>query len=480
MTPKPTLADLAADLATGRTTSRVLVEACLERIEDPTGEGRRTFLHVDKSAVLAQADAMDLLRSSGAAPSPYAGIPVSIKDLFDIKGQVTRAGSTVLADRPAATEDATSVARLRRAGFVVIGRTNMSEFAFSGLGMNPHYGTPRNPWERPGTAADTTLGRVPGGSFSGANSATLGRVPGGSSSGAAISVADGMAHAALGTDTGGSCRIPAAFTGLVGYKPTASRVPRTGAIPLSTTLDSIGPLARSVACCATLDAILANDSLPGLTNDSLRDLTSRSLAGMRFAVPTTFVLEDMDADVAAHFERSLSRMSAAGARIERIDVAEFAEIPVINAKGGFSAAESYTWHRPLLESGGTAYDPRVLVRIQRGATQSAADYIELLAARRAFIAAVEERIARFDALLFPTTPVIPPRIADLQSDDEFFRVNGLVLRNPAVINLLDGCAISIPNHAEGEPPTGLMLACSGGLDHQLFRCAAAADPIVRP
>jgi aspartyl-tRNA(Asn)/glutamyl-tRNA(Gln) amidotransferase subunit A len=481
MTPKPTLADLAADLATGRTTSRVLVEACLERIEDPTGEGRRTFLNVDKGAVLAQADAMDLLRSSGAAPSPYAGIPVSIKDLFDIKGQVTRAGSTVLGDRPAAREDAISVARLRRAGFVVIGRTNMSEFAFSGLGMNPHYGTPRNPWERPGTAAAThaaagthpsARGRNPGSTSSGAAPATLGRVPGGSSSGAAISVADGMAHAALGTDTGGSCRIPAAFTGLVGYKPTASRVPRTGAIPLSTTLDSIGPVARSVTCCATLDAILANDSLP--------DLTNRSLAGMRFAVPTTFVLEDMDADVAAHFERSLSRMSAAGARIERIDVAEFAEIPAINSKGGFSAAESYTWHRPLIESGGTAYDPRVLVRIQRGATQSAADYIELLAARRAFIAGVEERIARFDALLFPTTPVIPPRIADLQSDDEFFRVNGLVLRNPAVINLLDGCAISIPNHAEGEPPTGLMLACSGGLDHQLFHCAAAAEPIVRP
>jgi aspartyl-tRNA(Asn)/glutamyl-tRNA(Gln) amidotransferase subunit A len=457
MTPKPTLAELAADLATGRTSSRALVEACLEKIEDPSGEGRRAFLHVDRGSARAQADAMDLLRSSGAAPSPYAGIPISIKDLFDITGQVTRAGSTVLANRPAATQDATSVARLRRAGFVLIGRTNMSEFAFSGLGMNPHYGTPRNPWERPHRSH--------------ADASTQGRVPGGSSSGAAISVADGMAHGALGTDTGGSCRIPAAFTGLVGYKPTASRVPRTGAIPLSTTLDSIGPIARSVACCATLDAILANDSPTNLTD--------RSLAGMRFAIPTTFVLEDMDADVAAHFERSLSRMSAAGARIERIDVPEFADIPSINAKGGFSAAESYTWHRPLIESQGAAYDPRVLVRIQRGATQTAADYIELLAARRAFIAAVKERIARFDALVFPTTPVIPPRIAALQTDDEFFRVNGLVLRNPAVINLLDGCAISIPNHAEGEPPTGLMLACPGGQDHHLFRCAAAAEPVIR-
>jgi aspartyl-tRNA(Asn)/glutamyl-tRNA(Gln) amidotransferase subunit A len=448
MTAKPTLADLAADLASGSVSSRSLVEACLERIADPAGEGHTTFLHVDKGAVLAQADAMDLLRSSGAAPSPYAGIPVSIKDLFDIAGQVSRAGSTVLTNRPAATQDAASVARLRHAGFVLIGRTNMSEFAFSGLGVNPHYGTPRNPWER-----------------------AEGHIPGGSSSGAAISVTDGMAHGALGTDTGGSCRIPAAFTGLVGYKPTARRVPQAGAVPLSTSLDSIGPIARSVACCATLDAVLANDTPP--------DLSDRSLSGMRFAVPKTFVLEDMDSDVAAHFERSLSRLSTAGARIERIDVPEFAEIPTINAKGGFSAAESYAWHRGLIESNGAAYDPRVLTRIQRGATQSAADYIELLAARKAFIAAVEARIARFDALLFPTTPVIPPRIAALQSDAEFFRVNGLVLRNPAVINLLDGCAISIPNHEDAEPPTGLMLACSGGLDQQLFRCAAAAEHIVR-
>jgi aspartyl-tRNA(Asn)/glutamyl-tRNA(Gln) amidotransferase subunit A len=446
--PKPTLATLADDLTAGRTSGRSLVEACLERIADPAGEGSKTFLQVDKAAALAQADAMDLLRSNGAAPSPYAGVPVSIKDLFDIAGQVSRAGSKVLASRPAASADAASVARLRRAGFVLIGRTNMSEFAFSGLGLNPHYGTPRNPWER-----------------------AQGRIPGGSSSGAAVSVTDGMAHAALGTDTGGSCRIPAAFTGLVGYKPTARRVPQAGAIPLSTSLDSIGPIARSVACCATLDAILANQIPP--------DLTERPIAGLRFAVPKTFVLEDMDSTVGAHFERALARISAAGARIEEIEIPELAQIPTINAKGGFSAAESYAWHRSLIESSAAAYDQRVLTRIQRGATQSAADYIDLQAARKAFIAAVERRMVRFDALLIPTTPIVPPRIASLEQDDEFFKVNALVLRNPAVINLLDGCAISIPSHDEGEPPTGLMLACRGGLDAQLFRFAAATENIVR-
>jgi len=449
MTPKPTLATLANDLASGRSTSRSLVEACLEKILDPNGEGRTTFLHVDRQAALAQADAMDLLRSSGAAPTPFAGIPVSIKDLFDVAGQVTRAGSKLLANRPAATQDAASVARLRRAGFVLIGRTNMSEFAFSGLGLNPHYGTPRNPWER-----------------------AQGRIPGGSSSGAAISVADGMAHVGIGTDTGGSCRIPAAFTGLVGYKPTARRVPQSGAIPLSTTLDSTGPIARSVACCAAVDALLANEAPP--------ELTDCSPSGLRFAIPKTFVLENMDADVSAHFARSLSLISAAGAHVEEIDIPEFARIPAINAKGGFSAAESYAWHRGLIASGAAEYDPRVLTRIERGATQNAADYIDMLAARTALIAAVEKRIARFDALLIPTTPIIAPRIAALASDDEFFKANALALRNPAVINLLDGCAISIPNHEEGAPPTGLMLACRGGLDGQVFRCAAAVERVVRP
>ena len=448
MLKQATLAGLAADLAAGRTSSRALTQACLDRIDDPEGEGRRTFLHVDRSAVLAQADAIDLLRSRGAAPSPYAGIPVSIKDLFDIAGQVTRAGSTALADRPAATQDAAAVARLRRAGFILIGRTNMTEFAFSGIGLNPHYGTPRNPWDR-----------------------AQGRIPGGSSSGAAVSVTDGMAHAALGTDTGGSCRIPAAFTGLVGYKPTARRIPLTGALPLSSSLDSIGPIARSVACCATLDAVLANEILP--------DLGAPSLAGVRFAVPKNYVLEKMDAHVASHFERSLQRISAAGAHIAALEIPELAEIPTINANGGLPASESYRWHRTLLESSAASYDPRVRVRIQRGATQSAVDYIELLAARRAFITAVERRIARFDALLMPTTPVTPPAIAALESDDAFFKMNGLVLRNPSVINLLDGCAISIPNHEAGEPPTGLMLACRGSLDHQLFRYAAAAENVVR-
>ena len=445
--PAATLASLAADLAAGRSSSRSLLEACLERIEQAGGEGGRVFLKVDRDAALEQADAMDGRRKRGALPSAYAGIPISIKDLFDLAGQVTRAGSTVLSDRAPAAADAPSVARLRAAGLVVIGRTNMTEFAFSGLGLNPHYGTPRNPWQR---------GQE--------------HVPGGSSSGAAVSVADGMAHAALGTDTGGSCRIPAAFTGLVGYKPTARRVPREGLVPLSQSLDSIGPIARSVACCALLDALLAGEA-PAEQRDC-------PLSELQFAVPRTFVLAGMDRYVAADFARALSRLSAAGARLQEIDVPEFADIPAIHAKGTLATAESYAWHRALLAAHAAEYDPRVRSRIQIGAGQSAADYLDLIAARQVFIAGVERRIAGFDAFLMPTVPVIPPRIAKLETDEAYFRINNLVLRNPAVVNFLDGCAISMPIHDQGAAPVGLTLACRGDLDRQLFRCAAAAERVV--
>jgi aspartyl-tRNA(Asn)/glutamyl-tRNA(Gln) amidotransferase subunit A len=442
-----TLASLSADLAAGRVSSRSMLEACLARIDDSAGEGERTFLQVDRDGARAQADAVDALRAGGAALPATAGIAMSIKDLFDIAGQVTRAGSTVLSDRAPAPVDAASVARLRRAGFVLVGRTNMTEFAFSGLGLNPHYGTPRNPWRR-----------------------IEGHVPGGSSSGAAVSVADGMAHAALGTDTGGSCRIPAAFTGLVGYKPTARRVPQQGTVPLSPSLDSIGPIARSVACCALLDALLAAQAPP--------DLRDCALSGRHFAVPRTLVLEDMDQHVAAAFDTALSRMSAAGARIDEIDVPEFAELAVINARGSLSNAESFAWHRELLARHAAEYDARVRARIEIGATQSAADYAQLLVARSRFIASVSRRIAGFHALLMPTVPVIAPRIADLQADDVYFKTNALVLRNPSVVNFLDGCAISIPMHGVGQPPAGLTLACSGDLDRQLFSCAAATEPVI--
>jgi len=444
----PTLATLADDLDSGRTSARKLVDECLVRIGDKTGEGARAFIHVDAEAAIEAAEAMDRLREVQAAPSRFAGIPVSIKDLFDIKGQVTRAGSRALEDSAPAEADAPVVARLRRAGFVVIGRTNMTEFAYSGIGINPHYGTPKGAWQR-----------------------NIGHVPGGSSSGAAVSVADGMAYGALGTDTGGSCRIPAAFNGIVGFKPTQRRVPLDGGVPLSSSLDSFGPLARTAQCCAVLDAVLANEAIV--------PVLPRPIKGMRLAVPTTLALDDLEDAVARTFERALETLSRQGATIERIEVPEFLDIAPMSAKGGFAAAESYAWHRYLIVSKGDVYDPRVASRILRGESQSAADYIDLLAARRSLIARTEKRFAAYDALVLPTTANTPPRIADLADDKAFTSANALALRNSTLINMIDGCAISLPAHREGEVPVGLMLAASGGSDRRIFELATGMEGAIR-
>jgi aspartyl-tRNA(Asn)/glutamyl-tRNA(Gln) amidotransferase subunit A len=444
----PTLATLADDLACGRTSARKLVDECLARIADTSGEGMRAFIHVDAEAAIEAAEAMDRLREVKAAPSPFAGIPVSIKDLFDIKGQVTRAGSRALDDSAPAEADAPVVARLRRAGFIVIGRTNMTEFAYSGIGINPHFGTPKGAWQR-----------------------SVGHVPGGSSSGAAVSVVDGMAHGALGTDTGGSCRIPAAFNGIVGFKPTQRRVPLDGGVPLSFTLDSFGPLARTVGCCAVLDAVLADEPV--------KPLQPRSIKGMRLAVPTTVALDGLEEAVARTFERALETLSRQGAQIDRIEVPEFLDVGMMNTKGGFAAAESYAWHRYLIVSHGDVYDPRVATRILRGEAISAADYIDLLDMRKSLIARATVRLAPYDALVLPTTANTPPRIADLADDKAFTAANLLALRNCTLINMIDGCAISLPCHREGEVPVGLMLAAAGGSDRHIFELAAGMEAVIR-
>src|SRR6202023_1941090 len=444
----PTLASLADDLENGRTSARKLVDECLAQIADASGEGARTFIHVDAEAAIEAAEAMDRLREVKAAPSAYAGIPVSIKDLFDIKGQVTRAGSRALGDSPPAEADAPVVARLRRAGFVVIGRTNMTEFAYSGIGINPHYGTPKGAWQR-----------------------RVGHVPGGSSSGAGGSVVEAMGDGARGTDTGGSCRIPAAYNGIVGFKPTQRRVPLEGGVPLSFTLDSFGPLARTVDCCAVLDAVLADETIV--------PLQPRPIKGMRLAVPTTVALDELEDDVARTFERALETLSRQGALIERIEVPEFLDIGVMNTKGGFAAAESYAWHRYLIVSHGDVYDPRVRVRILRGEAISAADYIDLVNARRSLIARANARLAPYDALVMPPTANTPPRIADLADDKAFAAANLRALRNCTLINMIDGCAISLPAQREGEVPVGLMLASSGGSDRRVFELAAAIEGAIR-
>jgi aspartyl-tRNA(Asn)/glutamyl-tRNA(Gln) amidotransferase subunit A len=443
-----TLSQIAARLEAGEP-SRALIDDCLDRIKDPSGEGARTFLKVYGEEARAAAETFDRLRRKGGTPSRYAGIPVSIKDLFDVAGEVNTAGSVVLKDAPPASRDATCVARLRNAGFVPIGRTNMTEFAFSGLGINPHYDTPRNPYDR-----------------------KTGRIPGGSSSGAAVSVTDGMAVAALGTDTGGSCRIPAALCGIVGFKPTAKRVPTAGTMPLSQTLDSIGPLAPTVACCAVIDAVLAGE-VPA-------DLPAFPLDGLRLAVPQTLVLDGLDKHVSAAFAAALRALSAAGVRIIDIPLRELAELAQVNAKGGFAAAEAYAIHRPLMKVKREDYDPFVLTRLERGKEQDAADYIELLWAREDLIARLAPLTAPYDALLMPTVPMIAPTLRELDAEEAARTANLALLRNPALVNFFDRCAISIPCHKAGDAPVGLMLVGENGGDRRLLAIAAAVEKLVSP
>lgn len=389
----------------------------------------------------------DQARASRGGPGPLAGWPVTVKDLFDVAGQPTAAGSVALADAPAAAQDCPAVARLRAAGAMVIARTNMSEFAFSGVGVNPHFGTPANP-------ADPSVPRIPGGS----------------SSGAAVSVASGAARIGLGSDTGGSIRIPAALCGIVGFKNTARLTPLRGALPLSTTLDTVCAMTRGVA-----DTIVAHEVLSART--VVRD--ARPLSAYRFAVARTTMLDNLDAGVAAAFERSLKRLRDAGARIEEIALGEIRDLGSIQSTGGFSAAESYAWHRSLLERRGDRYDPRVRARIEKGAAMKAYEYIELIRARADWIARVETALQGFDAVLSPTVPIVAPPIASVapgsERDEEFFRVNALLLRNTSVVNMLDGCAISIPCHQAGELPVGLMAWHGAMRDDTILNIALQAE-----
>jgi aspartyl-tRNA(Asn)/glutamyl-tRNA(Gln) amidotransferase subunit A len=436
------LAEIRQALDAGHLHSEALTEEALARARTP--EGRIVFTESFENTALAQARATDQLRKAGIPLGPLAGIPVSVKDLFDVAGRRTRAGSRVLAESPPAKMDAPVIARLRAAGAVIVGHTNMTEFAFSGLGVNPHFGTPGNPWDR-------------------------NRVAGGSSSGAAVSVSDGMAFAGIGTDTGGSVRIPAAFCGLTGFKPTWGRSDLGGTIPLSTSLDSIGPIARSVACCALLDAVLAGE----------QPRTPQPLRGLRLAAPQTYVLDGLDEAVATAYARALSALSAAGARIDDVRFDHLAKVPDLLAGGGITAAESYAWHRRLLAEKGNLYDPRVRSRIERGAGISAADYLDILAARADQIAAMDSALAPFDAAVMPTVAIVAPKIADLESDDDYSRFNILVLRNPSVSNLLGLCCASVPCQRPGDLPVGLTVVGRGNADRHILGVAVTVEKILQ-
>jgi aspartyl-tRNA(Asn)/glutamyl-tRNA(Gln) amidotransferase subunit A len=396
------------------------------------------------------------LAHSDTAHLPLGGLAISVKDLFDVQGQVTTAGSLALQGSAAATHDAPAVARLRAAGGSIVGRTHMVEFAFSGVGTNPHFATP--------VAVDGRFGALPGAP----------RVPGGSSSGAAVSVASGACFAALGSDTGGSIRIPAAFNGLVGFKSTAQLVPTAGAMPLSTTLDTACAITRSVR-----DAILVHEILA-----ARRVVRSAApLSQWRLAVPETLFLDHLAPEVRIAFDRTLEALRQAGAHIETIHLPETAELGPMQAQGSLSAAESYAWHRPLLARSAEQYDPRVRSRIERGSTMSAADYIDLQHARQHWIKRMQAGIASFDALLSPCVPILAPLLDEVAPgparDEAFFKANAQILRNTSVVNMLDGCALSLPCHVRGELPVGLMVWHAGGRDDAILNVSLRIEELLQ-
>ena len=424
--------------------ARDRLERALARIGDPSGEGDRTFLTIYPESARVAADSADRRAREGLSLGPLDGVIGSIKDLFDVAGEATRAGSTVLADAPPAAKDAPIVERLRKAGAVIVGKTNMSEFAFTGVGANPHYGTPRNPADRV-------------------------RIPGGSSSGAAVAVADAMCEISIGTDTGGSTRIPAALCGVVGYKPTKVRIPTEGAFPLSPTLDSVGPIAQSVEACAKADAVLAGEPPWPLEPVALR--------GLRLGIPQGLPLDDLDLTVAGRFEAAISDFGRAGACLSDMEFSIFDDMARVQSPATIATVEAYRIHREWMAARGNEYDPIVRSRIETGGAVSAADYANMLADRNALVSAMDERLVEVDALVLPTTPIVAPTMAEVSDPKGFNRNNRLLLRNTAIANFFDLCAISLPMPAAGVLPAGLMLFARRGHDRRLFGIASSVERI---
>jgi aspartyl-tRNA(Asn)/glutamyl-tRNA(Gln) amidotransferase subunit A len=411
----------------------------------------KAFIRLFDTSARASAAALHAMHRAGAAIGALMGAPVSVKDLYDVAGFPTTAASATMHDAPIPSADSPAVARVRQAGGVLVGHTNMSEFAFSGVGINPHFGTPANP------ATQALDGKQ--------------RAPGGSTSGGAVSVATGAALAALGSDTGGSIRIPAALQGLVGFKNTQRLTPLEGTVPLSTTLDTVCAITRDVADGVLMHEILAQRHV-------MPD--RRPLSGWRLAVPRTLLLDGLDATVAHAFERALQALRGQGARIEDIVLPELTEVAAINATGGFAAAESWAWHRKRLADRSAGYDPRVAMRIRRGETMGAADYVDLLQARARWIVRMDEAMRGIDAMLSPTVPIVAPEIAPLvASDDAFFAANGALLRNPSMVNLLDGCALSLPCHRADELPVGLMVWSGALADDRVLNIGLSIEAALR-
>lgn len=423
-------------------TSRERLEVVLARLA-ARADGERVFLKLYAEEARAAADQSDARRRSGSSLGLLDGVIVSVKDAFDVAGETTLAGSIILREAPPATSDAEVVRRLREAGAVIIGKTNTNEFCFTSDGINPHYGTP-------GNARDPS------------------RIPGGSSSGAAVSVAEGTSEIAIGSDTGGSVRIPAALNGVVGFKPTAHRMPRDGVFPLSPSLDSIGPLAASVEACAAADAVMAGHRSAGVLE--------QSLAGARIGLPPAELLEDVDSAILADFEATLSLLGRQGAILTECPIARLlAEMREVTREASIASIEAARIHAGWIRQGAGRLDPRTSKPLSRRLDFPEETYRQMLRRREELAAQMDEQLRGFEALAMPTVPIFAPPIDQVTADPD--AVEYRLLRNAQVANQFDLTAISLP--LPNLPmPAGVMLMARHGHDPKLLSLASATERLL--
>jgi aspartyl-tRNA(Asn)/glutamyl-tRNA(Gln) amidotransferase subunit A len=444
------IAQLSVLIQQGALDPIALTEETLDAIRNYRDQS--VFITLTPLRAMAEAEASSKRIKAGRSLGVLDGIPIAWKDLFDLEGMVTTAGSKVLAREKPAEADAPIVANLAASGMVAVGRTNMSEFAFSGLGINPHYGTPENPH-----ATD-----VP-------------RIPGGSSSGAAVAVAAGLVPVAMGTDTGGSIRIPAAFNGIVGYKSTRGRYSMQGVYPLSKNLDSLGPLVRTVQ-----DAVWIDAGMRGLTASDVR---RSALSDVTLVVPETVVFDEAEEGVVAAFDNAISRLKDAGIKVRRQPFPLFTELFNLMAEHGpLVTADCYALHRERIFGPDAAnMDHRVVLRSKLGERTSMASYVDILNARERMIADMAKTIAPGEILVSPTLALVAPTIAPLERDDDLFiRVNAKTLRNTLIGNFFDWCGVSIPCGTGGAGmPVGLLLSGLPRTDEHVLGAALALEDIVR-
>ena len=446
--PAKTAAALGVGLRAGRADAVELTEQTLAAIN--SHGDKAIFIDVLAARARREAAAAATRLKAGRPLSPLDGVPAAWKDLFDVEGRTTTAGSLVLKSNPPSARDAPLLSAAVAAGLVTIGTVNMTEFAFSGIGLNPHYGTPRNPHDL-----------------------NVARSPGGSSSGSAVAVASGLVPVAFGTDTSGSVRVPASFCGLVGYKSSTGRYPMEGVFPLSRTLDSLGPLAHTVEDCVLVDAAVRGVLFPEARRLAVSDL--------RFLVPYTLVFDDCEPAVRANFEASIDRLATSGATVERRPMPAFTAIQELFAKQGHVLGpEALHVHQKRVRGSDAArMDRRVVKRLLTAEKMTAVDLVEVLQTRGHLIAETNALIG--DAVIaFPTTSHVAMPIAPLEADDEVFFQNNLrTLRNTMLGNFLDWCGVAIPSGVDADGmPTSILLSATHGRDTAVLSAALAAEPII--